>query len=43
MIFTQTIQILYACANGADPDQTAPKKQFDLGLHCLPFSYCSMF
>ena len=24
------------CANSADPDQTAPKEQFDLGLHCLP-------
>ena len=23
----------YACANSADPDQTAPDK----GLHCLPF------
>ena len=24
-------------ANSADPDQTAPKEQSDLGLHCLPF------
>ena len=23
--------------NSADPDQTAPKEQSDLGLHCLPF------
>ena len=22
-------------ANTVDPDQTAPKEQFDLGLHCL--------
>ena len=22
-------------ANSADPDQTAPKEQSDLGLHCL--------
>ena len=22
-------------ANSADPDQTAPKEQYDLGLHCL--------
>ena len=22
-------------ANGADPDQTAPKEQSDQGLHCL--------
>ena len=21
--------------NSVDPDQTAPKEQFDLGLHCL--------
>ena len=27
-----------ACANSVDPDQTAPKEQFDQGLHCLPFS-----
>ena len=26
----------WACANSADPDQTAPE-QSDLGLHCLPF------
>ena len=25
-------------ANSVDPDQTAPKEQFDLGLHCLPFN-----
>ena len=23
-------------ANSVDPDQTAPKEQSDLGLHCLP-------
>ena len=28
----------HASANGVDPDQTAPKEQFDLGLYCLPFS-----
>ena len=26
-----------ACANSADPDQTAPKEQSDHCLHCLPF------
>ena len=25
-----------AYANNADSDQTAPKEQSDLGLHCLP-------
>ena len=25
-------------ADSTDPDQTAPKEQSDLGLHCLPFS-----
>ena len=24
-------------ANSVDPDQTAPSKQSDQGLHCLPF------
>ena len=28
-------------ANSADPDQTTPKEQSDLGLHCLPF-VCSI-
>ena len=28
----------YAYANSADPDQTAPKEQFDLHLHCLQFN-----
>ena len=23
-------------ANSVDPDQTGPKEQSDLGLHCLP-------
>ena len=27
-------------ANSADPDQTAPKEQSDLGLHCLPTHFC---
>ena len=26
-----------ACANSAEPDQTAAKEQSDQGLHCLPF------
>ena len=26
--------------NSVDPDQTAPKEQFDLGLHYLPFIGC---
>ena len=42
----QFIEILYSIqmlgqrgqSNSVDPDQTAPKKQFDQGLHCLPFS-----
>ena len=28
-------KILGGKANSVDPDQTAPKKQSDLGLHCL--------
>ena len=28
-------------ANSADPDQNAPKEQFDLGLHCLLKPGCS--
>ena len=28
----------YLSANSVDPDQTALKEQFDLDLHCLPFS-----
>ena len=27
-------------ANSEDPDQTAPTKQSDLGLHCLPRPIC---
>ena len=27
-------------ANIADPDQTAPKEQSDLGQHCLPRHFC---
>ena len=27
-------------ANSVDPDQTAPKEQFDLGLHCLLRPVC---
>ena len=27
-------------ANSVDPDQTAPKEQSDLGLHCLPRPIC---
>ena len=27
-------------ANSEDPDQTAPKEQSDLGLHCLPRPIC---
>ena len=27
-------------ANSVDPDQTAPKEQFDLGLHCLLSYIC---
>ena len=27
-------------ANSVDPDQTAPKKQSDLGLHCLLRPIC---
>ena len=26
--------------NNADPNQTAPQEQSDLGLHCLPISNC---
>ena len=26
--------------DSVDPDQTAPKGQSDLGLHCLPRSVC---
>ena len=35
-IFLQTFQT-YSCiqANSVDQDQTAPKKQSDLGPHCL--------
>ena len=34
-----------SCAreNSADPDQTAPKEQSDLGLHCLPLLYKASF
>ena len=28
-----------ALPNSVDPDQTAPKEQSDLGLHCLPKFY----
>ena len=28
-------------ANSVDPDQTAPKEQSDLGLHCLLIQFCS--
>ena len=27
-------------ANSEDPDQTAPREQSDLGLHCLPRPIC---
>ena len=27
-------------ADSVDPDQTAPKEQSDLGLHCLPRPVC---
>ena len=27
-------------ANSEDPDQTAPREQSDLGLHCLPRPFC---
>ena len=30
-------------ANSEDPDQTAPKGQFDLGLHYLLKSLCSKY
>ena len=26
--------------NSVEPDQTAPKEQFNLALHCLPRPYC---
>ena len=29
--------------NSADPDQTAPKEQSDLGLHCLPMHFVHLF
>ena len=35
-IFLQTLQTYFCIlANSVDPDQTAPKKQSDLGPHCL--------
>ena len=33
-------KILSGRANSVDPDQTAPKEQSDLGLHCLHISFC---
>ena len=30
-------------ANSADPDQTAPQEQSDLGLHCLPKKFVPIF
>ena len=34
------LKILSAVSNSVDPDQTAPEKQSDLGLHCLHMSFC---
>ena len=30
-------------ANSADPDQTAPREQSDLGLHCLLRHFVGIF
>ena len=30
-------------ANSADPDQTAPEEESDLGLHCMLNKYCPKF
>ena len=36
--------LIWSCvsgmANSVDPDQTALKEQSNLGLHCLPMSFC---
>ena len=32
--------MLSGMANSVDPDQTAPKEQSDLGLHCLHMTFC---
>ena len=33
-------EILSDMPNSIDPDQTAPKEQSDLGLHCLHMPFC---
>ena len=33
-------KLLSGMANSVDPDQTAPKEQSDLGLHCLRMTFC---
>ena len=35
-----SLKLLAEKANSADPDQTAPQEQSDLGLHCLPKDLC---
>ena len=34
------LKILSVMANSVDPNQTAPKEQSDLGLHCLHMPFC---
>ena len=34
------LKILSGMANSVDLDQTAPKEQSDLGLHCLHMPFC---
>ena len=34
------LKILSGMTNSVDPDQAAPKKLSDLGLHCLHMPFC---
>ena len=37
------LKLLSRMANSVDPDLTAFQEQSDLGLHCLPMSFCQKF
>ena len=35
-----SLKMFSGMAKSVDPDQTAPKEQSDLGLHCLHMPFC---
>ena len=35
-----SLKVLSGMANSEDPDQTAPKEQSDLDMHCLHMAFC---